>query len=58
MRAFESVGGLAAIVKVLKDKTVAQPVRFVTLKNDSVKRAKPYELQDQGDRDPVLLPAA
>ncbi|KAK4705931.1 hypothetical protein P7C70_g254, partial [Phenoliferia sp. Uapishka_3] len=28
MRAFESVGGLAAIVKVLKDKTVAQPVRI------------------------------
>jgi hypothetical protein len=59
MRMFEQIGGLDNIVKILKDKSVAQVVRRVPsfqrffLRSDFFTRP-----QNQGHRAPLLLPHA
>lgn len=62
MRAFEELGGLTSIVKVLKDRHVAQPVRFVKLcfftLLSGVGLTRGSREQDQDHRTSVLLPAA
>lgn len=57
MRVFEQAGGLAGIVKVLKDKSVAQVVRRVLrAARRELFRSSLFLCQDQGHRAPLLLP--
>lgn len=62
MRAFEELGGLTSIVKVLKDRHVAQPVRFVEVFLTMLPRALSeddyFRQQNQDHRASVLLPPA
>ena len=62
MRAFEELGGLTSIVKVLKDRHVAQPVRFVKVFLTVFPRAptdhRCSHEQNQDHRTSVLLPPA